>query len=104
MSLRQLFPDEVKASIPLLYSQQDTSDPEVKAKFFTPDARWTFYVLEYDPEERIFFGLVDGFEKELGYFSLDELLSVRGPWGLAIERDIHFTPKPISKVNPNTGN
>ena len=31
---------------------------------------------------------VDGFEKELGYFSLRELESARGPLGLPIERDL----------------
>ena len=35
------------------------------------------------------FGLVEGFEKELGYFSLDELLSLKfPPLGLSIERDM----------------
>ena len=34
---------------------------------------------------------------ELGSVSLTELESVRGPLGLAIERDLHFTSmKPIS--------
>jgi len=40
----------------------------------------------------LFYGLVDGFEKEWGYFSLKELESVRGPLGLGIERDIYFKP------------
>jgi hypothetical protein len=30
-------------------------------------------------------------EKEFGYFSLKELESIRFPWGLKIERDIHFS-------------
>lgn len=34
---------------------------------------------------------------ELGYVSLTELASVRGPLGLRIERDLHFVPaKPIA--------
>jgi len=59
----------------------------VRVKFFTPWMGWTWYATEYDPETRTFFGLVDGFEKELGYFSLDELESINGPFGLKIERD-----------------
>jgi hypothetical protein len=39
-----------------------------------------------------------GFEAELGYFSLSELESVRGPWGLPIERDLWFKPCPLSEV------
>lgn len=43
-------------------------------------------------------GLVDGFFEELGYFTLSELESVQGPFGLGIERDKHFKPKPLSEV------
>ena len=63
---------------------------EIVAKFFTPDANWTWYATEFYPEDGTLFGLVDGLEKELGYFSLAELESVRGPLGLSIERDRHF--------------
>ncbi len=66
------------------------------AKFFTPDSNWTWYATEFDGEDT-FFGLVSGFEEELGYFSLSELQSVTGPLGLHIERDIHWTPKPLSE-------
>jgi len=31
-----------------------------------------------------------GFENELGYFSLKEMESIKGPWGLGIERDLYF--------------
>ena len=74
------------------------SDAVVQVKFFTPWDSWTWYATEYDPETRTFFGLVDGFEKELGYFSLDELAEVKGPWGLKIERDMHFRPAKIGTV------
>jgi len=43
---------------------------------------------------------VEGQEKELGYFSLAELSSVRGPMGLAIERDLHWTPKTLAEIAP----
>jgi len=33
-----------------------------------------------------------------GYFVLSEPGSVRGPLGLAIERDLHFTPGPFKDV------
>ena len=46
----------------------------------------------------IFFGLVSGFEIELGYFSLSELDSVRGPMGLPIERDLHYVPKTLQEL------
>lgn len=62
----------------------------VVAKFFAPTSSWTWYATEFDPKSRTFFGYVMGFEGELGYFSLDELESVRGPLGLGIERDLYW--------------
>ena len=35
---------------------------------------------------------------EMGYFSLSELETVRGPWGLSIERDLWFEPRPLSQL------
>lgn len=61
-------------------------------KFFTPDAGATWFVTEYEPQTRLFFGMCDmgmGFP-ELGYVSLDELLSVRGALGLPVEVDMHW--------------
>lgn len=66
-------------------------------KFFTPDGSWTWYASEFDGEDT-FFGLVDGHVRELGSFSLSELKSVRGRFGLPIERDRHFTPTPLTEL------
>lgn len=57
----------------------------------------TWYALEFD-EVDTFFGLIIGFEAELGYFSLSELQAARGPLGLPIERDVHFQPTRLSVV------
>jgi hypothetical protein len=51
--------------------------------------------------DMVFFGYVSIFGDhcdEWGYFSLDELESVKGPFGVGIERDLHWTPRPISEV------
>lgn len=59
----------------------------------------TAFSIEYkDIVDVIFFGLVDGLDKELGYFSLTELLTVRGRFGLPIERDMHFSGKTIKEM------
>jgi hypothetical protein len=59
------------------------------------DAQCTWLLTELDPNDPdIAFGLCDlgmGFP-ELGGVSVTELQSVRGPLGLAIERDRHFSP------------
>ena len=84
--------------LPPLYSGEDQGlDALAQVKFFTPDAQWTWYASEYDGED-IFFGLVIELEIELGYFSLSELKSVKGPMGLLIERDLHFEPKSLKEL------
>jgi len=90
-----LMTEELKKTIPAMYSSEDTKLEEktVYAKFFTPDSNWTWWVLEYDPTEQIMFCMVHGHEKELGYVSLSELESIKGPLGLKVERDLYFTPK-----------
>ena len=93
----ELLPNELRVQLPLLYSQEHEEDPLVICKFFTPDSNWTWYALEFDGED-LFFGWVIGFEQELGYFCLSELAEARGPLGLAIERDIHFSPTRLSEV------
>ena len=85
-------------TLPELYSGEEKRlEAQAQVKFFTPDSNWTSYASEFDGED-IFLGLVAGFEVELGYFSLSELQSVRGPWGLPIERDLHFEPKTLREL------
>ena len=94
----KLLTDEIKKIIPSLRDQEELgSNSIVYAKFFTPDSNWTWYATEFDDVDT-FFGLVDGFEKELGYFSLSELESIRGPFGLKVERDLYFKPIRLKDV------
>ena len=87
-----------REALPWLYEQDGLGDDAiVHVKFFTPDSNWTWYATEFDGKDT-FFGLVDGFEMELGYFSLSELQSARGPLGLPIERDRYFTPKTLGEI------
>ena len=62
-------------------------------KFFGGGA-CTWLITEYDPEEKMFFGLCDlgqGFP-EIGYVSRVELEGIRfPPFGLPVERDRYFT-------------
>lgn len=93
-----LMPESLRTQVPALYATEKTPDPTVWAKYFTPDSSWTWYVTEYDQEDKLFFGFVIGLEQELGYFSLTELEEARGPMGLRIERDLSFDPQPLSQV------
>jgi len=93
----KLLTKEIRQQLPALYAQESKGDQAiVYVKFFTPDSSWTWYATEFDGEDT-FFGLVDGHEQELGYFSLSELEQTTGPLGLHIERDLHFKPKTVGE-------
>lgn len=98
----RLLTEEVRKSLPRLYANESKPAGEALAvvKFFCPWSNWTWWATEFDGED-LFFGLVEGFEKELGYFSLSELEGIAGPGGLAIERDVHFSPAPLKKIAPD---
>ena len=97
----QLLTKEVRKALPKLGSQDGKGlDAVAYAKFFDPCSGWTWYATEGQDEgsDYLFFGWVQGFENELGYFSLNELQSVVGPLGLGIERDLNFTPKTLREL------
>jgi len=106
-----LLTKEICQKIPALYSQEEKKPEDVKiiVKFFTPWSHWTWYATEADGfdnngdivslatlpnwkelQDVRFFGFVAGDFPELGYFHLRELESVNGPFGLRIERDLHY--------------
>jgi hypothetical protein len=97
----QLLTAELRLQIPALYSQEHLKLEErtVFAKFFFPAGNWTWFVTEGEEEDGDFrmFGYVIGFEKGWGYFSLNELQAVEVK-GLAVERDLYFTPGRFSEV------
>ncbi len=77
-------------------SLEDTRDHTPVLKLFTPWGNCTWLISERDTENLdMLFGLCDlGMQSpELGYVSLAELISVKGPFGLRIERDRHFDGK-----------
>ncbi len=95
----KLLTKEIEERFKKIGSQENIEDPEIIVKFFDPTGSWTWYATEYDQDTKTFFGLVHGHEKELGYFSLEELESVKGAFGLGIERDRYFGfNKKISNV------
>ena len=105
----KLLTKKIRKQLPSLYSQDDNGGKAiVYVKFFTPSSSWTWYATEGEPVlddsgneiDFCFFGLVDGHEKELGYFNLSELESINGPMGLPIERDLWFKPKTLEEIAP----
>jgi len=95
----KLLTEELKKKFPKLGANagKDPEEIEVIAKFFDPTSSWTWYAIEFDGKDT-FFGFVRGFENELGYFSLKELESIKGPFGLGIERDLYFGKHTLAEV------
>jgi len=97
----QLMTKELEQKFKKVGSQENVKDPVIVAKYFNPAGAGTWYATEYDPSQRLFFGYVSIFgdmNDEWGYFSLDELESFKGLFGLGIERDLYFKPKKFSEV------
>ena len=87
-----------REKLPPLYSGEALGlEALALVKFFTPDSDWMWYASEFDQEDT-FFGLVSGFEVELGYFLLSELEEARGPRGLPIERDLYFQSQTLGRL------
>ena len=105
----KLLPCRIRERLPRLGGQDGKGGKAVAyAKCFTPDSSFIWYITEGSPVrdkdnnavDYVLYGLVDGHEKELGFFYLSELESVNGPMGLPIERDLYWQPKTLQEIAP----
>jgi len=97
--MSKLIPQTLLSDIPDLYETEGSLNPLCHVKLFTPDSNWTWFIIEFSKADaKTCYGYVQGLENELGYFTLEELESVHGPLGLAIERDLSFTPTSFSQI------
>ena len=95
----ELIPEELLNKIPDLYETERSINPICHIKLFTPDSIFTWYIIEISKEDKhTCYGLVKGFESELGYFSLKELETIKGNLGLRVERDISFSPTALGII------
>jgi hypothetical protein len=95
-----LLTQEIRDTLPPLYNSEKHPEKEAIAmvKFFSPYSQWTWYAIEFDGVDT-FWGLVDGFEMEYGYFSYSELEAVSVFGGVpAVERDCHWSPRPVKEI------
>lgn len=84
-----------------LYSQDNKGENAiVVCKFFLQGYTWYVLEAEYNKvtNDYVFFGIVDGQEKEYGYFTLSQLKNARGRWGLTVERDMYFKPTTVKDL------
>jgi len=97
--MSKLIPQILLSDIPDLYETEGSLNPLCYVKLFTPDSSWSWYILELSKSDtNTCYGYVQGLQSELGYFTLEELESIHGPLGLAIERDMSFAPTPFSQI------
>ena len=68
----KLMTKEIGDTIPALYTNEQVEDYDsvlAHAKLFSPYNGWRWYITEWQAETGLCFGLVEGYETELGYFS-----------------------------------
>ena len=91
----ELITKEILETLPPIYGTEKTATDwkEIKLKLFCPWSTFRWYIVEYDPETDEAFGFTTSHlcpEGELGYINVAELRTLKGPFGLKIERDIHW--------------
>ena len=93
----ELIPKEIKEQISSLYATENQNNPTVFVKLFLDS--WTWYITELSIDGDIAFGyVISPFGAELGYFSLEEIKSIKGSLGIGVERDLKFKPTKLSLI------
>lgn len=95
----KLMTNEIVDKMPNLYDTEgiEAKNKVAQVKFFNPFGSGTWFGIEYDPDDRLFFGYVDlGYGGEWGYFSLNELEDIG-----FIERDLYFQPTKMGTILQN---
>ena len=95
----KLMTKEIETKAREQYPMGASMDQNVVGKFFNPTGSWTWYLMNQDPNDTDYlWGIVKGYEIEQGSFSLKELTSFKGTFGLGIERDMYFKPQKACEI------
>ena len=93
----ELIPKELINTIPKLYETEEQTDPIAYVKLFLDG--WSWFITEISIDNNICFGyVISPFGAELGYFSLEEIKSIKGSLGIGVERDLEFKPTKLSII------
>jgi hypothetical protein len=94
----KLIPKELREQIPTLYATEDDINPTVYVKLFIDG--WTWFITELSMDDETAFGyVVSPFcSGELGYFSLNEIVELKGSLGIGVERDLCFKPTSLAEI------
>ena len=98
----ELMTKRLADTIPAIYANEKVADYDTvlaHAKLFSPYSQWTWFITEMDPATGTCFGLVEGLERELGYFDLTELAETTVFGGVpAVERDLYWEPRTLGEI------
>ena len=98
----QLMTQKLAETIPALYANENVAGYDTVlaiAKLVSPYSNWTWYITEMDAATGQCFGLVDGLEREIGYFDLTELAETTVFGDVpAVERDLYWEPRSIGEI------
>lgn len=96
----KLITAEIAMQLSAQYSKgAELEGQNVIVKLFDPSSSWTWYIMNQDPEDCYYlWGIVKGFEVEMGSINLAALQEYKGRLGIGIERDLHFSPMPAKEV------
>ena len=99
----KLLTKKILEKIPSVNWDNETNSEKVIVHYFHPFSDWHWYFTEYDPEEKLFFGIVHNnltweqmHDGEYSYTSLEQLESIE-IFGCPIERDLYWDDKQTIK-------
>ena len=89
--------ETISKILPSLDLVDEYDNPQVIAHF-TNQQGWDWYIIAGEPlgnEDFYLFGLVNGYEKELGFFTLNQILHAGAKY------DLNFTPVGVFDIYPD---
>ena len=105
----KLLPYAVRENLPILGSQRSLGgQAKALARWSMPDSSRQWYITEGSARRNtdgqavdyLLYGLVEGERRQLDYFWLSELETLRSPRGLPVRRDSHWRPKMLQEIAP----
>ena len=95
--MNKLIPKNLQNCIPKLYETEEQNNPIAYVKLFLDG--WTWFITEISIDNNICFGyVISPFGAELGYFSLEEIKSIKGTLGIGVERDLSIKHTKLSII------
>ena len=94
----QLMTQEIAEQLKNQFPMGSDMEQLVVVKFFDPCGSWSWFAMNMDEDGDYIWGVVRGFEIEMGSFSLSELQEYKGRLGIGIERDLYFKPIPAKEL------